>query len=67
MICENREDLHMRSFIAMPTFYKPSQWRGKRRVYRSTDPDEPKHEIAKLVRFLVAAIIGLAIILLVSR
>ena len=55
------------SIIAMVTRYKPNQWRGKRLVYRSTDTDEPKHEIAKVVRFLVAAIIGLAIILLISR
>ena len=53
--------------IAMATHYKPSQWRGKRLVYRSTDPDEPKHEMAKWVRFIVTAIIGLAIILLISK
>jgi hypothetical protein len=53
--------------IAMATYCKPSQWRGKRLVYRSTDPNERKHEIAKLIRFLAAAIIGLAIILFASR
>ena len=35
----------------MVTYYKPSQWRGKRLIYRSADPDEPKHETAKLIDF----------------
>jgi len=51
----------------MGTFYKPSQWRGKRLVHRSTDPDESRHEIVKLIRFLIAGIISLAIIWLSSR
>ena len=45
----------------MSTYYKLSQWRGKRRVYRSTDPNEPKREIVKLIKFIVVGIIGLAI------
>ena len=52
---------------AMATYYKPSQWRGKRLVYQTTDPEEPKHEIAKLVRFLVVVIMGLAVVFLASR
>jgi len=51
----------------MVTYYKPIQWRGKRLVYRSTDPDDPKQEIAKVIRFLVAVLIGFALILLLSR
>jgi hypothetical protein len=35
----------------MGTHDKPSQWRGKRLVYRSTDPDEPKQEIVKIIKF----------------
>jgi hypothetical protein len=50
----------------MGTYYKPSQWRGKRLVYRSTDPDEPNQEIVKWIRFLVTVGIGSAIILLLS-
>jgi len=55
------------SMTAMGTYYKPSQWRGKRLVYRSTDPNEPKREIVKTITFLVASIIGFAIIWLLSR
>ena len=51
----------------MSTFYKPSQWRGKRLVYRSTDPEEPKREILKLITFLVVAIGGLVVVFLLSR
>ena len=45
----------------MSTSYKPSQWRGKRLVYRSTDPNESKHEIATIIRFLAGGIVFLAI------
>ena len=41
----------------MPTYYKPSEWRGKRLVYRSTDPDEPKRDTVKIISFLVGAAI----------
>jgi hypothetical protein len=44
----------------MATFYKPSQWRGKRQVYRSTDPNEPKTETKKAV---VAIVVGFALVL----
>jgi hypothetical protein len=46
----------------MANYYKPSQWRGKRLLYRSIDPDEPKQEMLKLLRFLVGGTIGLAAI-----
>jgi len=51
----------------MGTYYKPSQWRGKRLVYRSTDPDEPKREIVKLIRFLITVILGFAVIWLICN
>ena len=47
----------------MPTLYKPSQWRGKRLVYQSTDPDEPKRETARLIQavFLMATLFILSL------
>ncbi len=44
-------------FVEMGIHYKPSQWRGKRLGYRSIDPDEPKQEAIRLVRFLVCIVI----------
>ncbi len=41
----------------MGIHYKPSQWRGKRLVYRSMDPDEPKQYAIKLAKFLVSIVI----------
>ena len=58
--------LKRESMADMGTYYKPSQWRGKRLVYRSTDPDEPKRETIKIVRFLIGGIIFLATIWLLS-
>ena len=55
------------SINAVGTYYKPSQWRGKRRIYRSTDPDESKREKVKLIKFAVAIIIGFAVIWALSR
>ncbi len=52
---------------ATVTHYKPSQWRGKRLLYRSTDPDEPKREMVKIIKFLVGGIILFATIWLLSR
>jgi hypothetical protein len=46
----------------MATYYKPSQWRGKRLVYRSIDPDEPKQEMRKVIRFLVGGVVFFVII-----
>jgi hypothetical protein len=40
----------------MATFYKPSQWRGKRRIYRSADPDEPKQEIKRDITIVVTVL-----------
>jgi hypothetical protein len=51
----------------MTTYYKPSRWRGKRLIYRSTDPDEPKREMVKIIIFLVVGIMFLATIWLLSR
>lgn len=55
----------------MPTYHKPSQWRGKRRVFVSLDPDEPKRDTIKsivvIVAVTVAMILTAAIIWLSSR
>jgi hypothetical protein len=55
MACSSRE-----SIADVGTYYKPSQWRGKRLVYRSTDPDEPRRERVKIIRFLIVGFILLA-------
>lgn len=52
---------------AVGTYNKPTQRRGKRVVYRSTDPDEPRRETMKAIRFLMTVIIGFAVIFLASR
>ena len=49
------------------TYYKPSQWRGKRLVYRSMDPDEPKQETRKAIRFLIGGFVFFLIIWLSSQ
>jgi hypothetical protein len=38
--------------------------RGKRLVYRSTDPEEPKREIVRVIRLLVVSILWLLAIFL---
>ncbi len=45
------------SFVDMGIHYKPSQWRGKRLVYRSIDPEEPKQDAIKVVKFLIFIVI----------
>ncbi len=50
----------------MGTEFKPSQRRGKRLVYRSTDPDEPRRETIKLVKFLAIPAVALAALWLFS-
>ena len=51
----------------MPTYYKPSQWRGKRLIYRSTDPTEWKSDVEKVIAVVVTGIIAFAAIWLLSR
>lgn len=41
----------------MPTYYKPSQWRGKRLVYRSIDPAESKRETIKGIALFIGSIL----------
>jgi hypothetical protein len=36
----------------MLTYYRPSEYRGKRMVYKSTDSDEPKRHRRKMMVFL---------------
>jgi hypothetical protein len=50
----------------MPTYYKPSQWRGRRLVYQAADPDEPKRETVKIISFSVGAVIVAGIIYLAT-
>ena len=52
---------------AMATYYKPSQWRGKRLVYQSIDPNETKNEVLKLVRFLLGAVLWAGSVWLLYR
>jgi hypothetical protein len=35
----------------MPTYYRPTEHRRKRVVYKSTDPDEPKRDGRKMLIF----------------
>jgi len=35
----------------MPTYYRPTEHRGKRVVYKSTDPDEPKRDRRRMIVF----------------
>jgi hypothetical protein len=51
----------------MVTYYKPSQWRGKRLVYRSIDPDEPKREKIRIIAIVVVPIMMLAAAWLLLR
>lgn len=57
----------MASTLEMATYYKPSVWRGKRRIYRSTDPAEPKREMIGGITFFVVAIIFFAAVWLLFR
>ena len=43
----------------MGIHYKPSQVRGKRLVYRTADPSEPKREAIRLITFLALVVIPL--------
>jgi hypothetical protein len=50
----------------MATHYKPSQWRGKRLVYKSLDPAEPRRETVKGVLFIGIAVVILAVACVLS-
>ena len=52
--------------IDMHTYYKPSQWRGKRLIYRSADPNEWKSDVATVIAVVVTGIIGFATAWLLS-
>jgi hypothetical protein len=45
----------------MTIHYKPSQWRGKRVVYQSIDPAEPKRETIRFVVFIGVGVMALAL------
>jgi hypothetical protein len=46
----------------MPTYYRPTVRRGKRVVYRSTDPTEPKREMVKGVVVIIGIVLIVALI-----
>jgi hypothetical protein len=52
---------------AVGTHYKPSQWRGKRLVFQSIDPDEPKRETIKGVAWTIGMVLFAAILWFFSR
>lgn len=51
---------------AVPTYYKPTRMRGKRVVYRSIDPDEPRRETMKGIVLLTLFFIFMAVIVWLS-
>lgn len=51
----------------MPTFYKPTKMRGKRVIYQSTDPAEPKRETIKAIVWVGILLFAMGILLLVER
>ncbi|HEX6494460.1 MAG TPA: hypothetical protein VF018_03180 [Acidobacteriaceae bacterium] len=51
----------------MPTYYKPTQWRGKRVAYRSIDPAGPKTEASKVIRFMIGGVLFMASVWFLSK
>ena len=51
----------------MPTYYRPTERRGKRTVYRSSDTAEPKREFVKGVAAFVGFGLFIAVLWLSSR
>jgi hypothetical protein len=51
----------------MPTYYRPTERRGKRVVYRSTDPAEPKNETVKGVAAMIVIVLIVALVWFLSR
>jgi hypothetical protein len=47
------------SIAGVKTYYKPSQWRGKRLIYVTTDPAERKKQT--VIGWIVFSIVGLSI------
>ncbi len=56
----------VRALAEVATYYKPSQWRGKRLIFQSIDPDEPKRERIKIITGVVTIVVALAIVLAVA-
>lgn len=59
--------LNHANIITIATYYRPSEKRHKRWVYRSIDPDEPMRLRRANIIFLIAGMIGFAVILLLSN
>ncbi len=53
--------------MAVPTYYRPTERRGKRVVYRSTDPAESKRETVKGVAVFAGFGLIIALLWLSSR
>ena len=51
----------------MPTYFRPTERRGKRVVYRSTDPTEPKKETVKGVVVIIGIALIVALVWFLSR
>jgi hypothetical protein len=45
----------------MPTYYRPTERRGKRVVYRSTDPTEQRRETVKGVAVFLGMVLIVAL------
>lgn len=51
----------------MPTYYRPTERRGKRVVYTSTDPAEPTKEMVRGFAALIAIALFLVFAWLLSK
>jgi hypothetical protein len=51
----------------MPTYHRPTERRGKRVVYRSTDPDEPQRETIKGLAWVIGIVLVAAVAWFFSR
>jgi hypothetical protein len=63
-------DRFLTAWLQMKTYYKPTQWRGKRAVYTSIDPAEPKRRALQMrigIATLVLAFLGYAVIVWLIR
>jgi hypothetical protein len=50
----------------MPTYYRPTERRGKRVIYLSTDPTEPRRETVKGVVMVLGVVLFVALIWFLS-
>jgi hypothetical protein len=55
------------SMDGMKTYYKPTQWRGKRLIYASTDPAERKKQTVIAWVAISICVLGFGVIILLTR